>query len=326
MMTPLPVVRAAGGLLWRPDPAGARVAVVHRPRRSDWTLPKGKLDGGESFEEAALREVEEETGCAGRITGFAGATSYLGRKVPKLVLYWHMALVREGEPDAGDEVDEVAWLTPAEAIPRLSYEADRRLLARAAAGPRGPAGPSPAAVAAERADLLRRVLALGPRAEGTGLGPALELLDEADQTGDPRDVRALVLAARRLALLSAEPSEVALRADALRAEARRLAPWRRRAIRRVLADARDPTPEALHVAAAIRDEEDDGLHGEATGGRAGLVAAGALGAAAALVLLSAALLPALRSALLAGGAAGAVGGAAVVAAVASSGIRRRRGR
>jgi ADP-ribose pyrophosphatase YjhB (NUDIX family) len=67
------VVRAAGGLLWREDPSGPRIALVHRPRRSDWSLPKGKLDDRESWEEAALREVQEETGCEARITGFAGA-------------------------------------------------------------------------------------------------------------------------------------------------------------------------------------------------------------------------------------------------------------
>jgi 8-oxo-dGTP diphosphatase len=329
MVLVVPVVRAAGGLLWRPAPAGPRVALVHRPRRNDWSLPKGKLDDGEGWEEAALREVEEETGCVARVTAFAGATSYFGRRAPKVVLYWHMTLVRDGKLDAGDEIDQVAWLAPAEAIARLDYEVDRRLLARATAGGAsraGQGGAGSAGVAAERADLLRRVLALGPGAEAAGLGPALELLDEADRAADPAEARTLVLAARRLTLLSVEEPERSVRADALRVEARRLAPWRRRAIRRILPSG-EVSAEALYVAAAIRDEEDEGGRAHSAGRRAGLLAAVVLAGAAALALASAAAFPGLRSAFLAGGAAGILGGAAVVVAgAAAAGLRRRRAR
>jgi 8-oxo-dGTP diphosphatase len=125
------IVRAAGGLLWCESPSGPQLAVVHRPRRDGWSLPKGKLDVGESWKEAAVREVQEETGCEVRIGRFAGASFYLARRDPKIVLYWHMALVREGRLDAGDEIDEVAWLSPAVAISRLHHESDRRLVARA---------------------------------------------------------------------------------------------------------------------------------------------------------------------------------------------------
>ncbi|HUH08052.1 MAG TPA: NUDIX domain-containing protein, partial [Egibacteraceae bacterium] len=60
-------VRAAGGVLWRDVGGRIEVAVVHRPHRADWSLPKGKLDPGESSPEAALREVFEETGIRGRL-------------------------------------------------------------------------------------------------------------------------------------------------------------------------------------------------------------------------------------------------------------------
>jgi 8-oxo-dGTP diphosphatase len=130
-MEDVPLVRAAGGLLWRQSSSGPQLAVVHRPYRDGWSLPKGKLEAGESWREAALREVREETGCEVRITRFAGPSCYFARRDPKLVLYWHMALVREGPLAAGREVDEVAWLAPAAAIGRLRHDSDRRLVGRA---------------------------------------------------------------------------------------------------------------------------------------------------------------------------------------------------
>ncbi len=119
--------------MWKAGPGARRLAVIHRPHREDWSLPKGKLQEGEGFEEAALREVAEETGCEVRLGAFAGTTLYVSRRGPKIVLYWHMALVREGKPPSG-EVDEVVWLTPAEALRRLDNERDRRLLRGALAG------------------------------------------------------------------------------------------------------------------------------------------------------------------------------------------------
>ena len=122
-----PEVLAAGGLVVRED---GRVAVIHRPRYDDWSLPKGKLDAGESFEDGALREVEEETGIRGRILEELAPTRYRDRKGrDKIVRYYRMEL--EGEPLAfapNDEVDELRWLTPAEARDVLTYEHDRSLV------------------------------------------------------------------------------------------------------------------------------------------------------------------------------------------------------
>lgn len=121
-------MRAAGGIVWKSTRSGRLVAVIHRQQRGDWTLPKGKLESDESFEEAALREVAEETGCEVLLGAFAGASVYESRRGPKVVLFWHMALVREGPVPGGDEVDEVAWLPPAAALRRLNRERDRMLL------------------------------------------------------------------------------------------------------------------------------------------------------------------------------------------------------
>jgi 8-oxo-dGTP diphosphatase len=123
--------RVAGGIVWRETSAEPRIAVVHRARRKDWSLPKGRLDAGETWLEAARREVAEETGCDVRIGRFAGAKLYVDRPEPKLVLYWHMRAIRQGVPVTDGEVDEVAWLSRREALSRLDHGSDRRLLLRA---------------------------------------------------------------------------------------------------------------------------------------------------------------------------------------------------
>ncbi len=108
--------------------------MIHRPLHGDWTLPKGKLDPGEPWHEAALREVAEETGCEARLSRFAGAKLFLARPIPKLILYWHMDAVRVAAVEDSDEVDEVAWLSPREALARLDHPSDRRLVLRCRRG------------------------------------------------------------------------------------------------------------------------------------------------------------------------------------------------
>jgi 8-oxo-dGTP diphosphatase len=114
-------VEAAGGVVLR----DGRVAVVHRPRYDDWSLPKGKLDPGESFEDAALREVEEETGLRCRLLRELPAVEYQVRGRPKLVRYWAMEVEDETPFVPNHEVDEVRWLEPQEALALLSYDRDR---------------------------------------------------------------------------------------------------------------------------------------------------------------------------------------------------------
>jgi 8-oxo-dGTP pyrophosphatase MutT (NUDIX family) len=131
------VVRAAGGVVRRRSKDGQlQVAVVHRPRHDDWSLPKGKLDAGESWQDAALREVEEETGLRCRLVCPAGRARYRDAKGrPKVVRYWLMELVN-GENGTGftpnREVDDLRWCSPEEAAELLTYERDRALVARLA--------------------------------------------------------------------------------------------------------------------------------------------------------------------------------------------------
>jgi 8-oxo-dGTP diphosphatase len=123
-----PEVRAAGGIVWRLGELGIEVVIVHRPKYSDWTFPKGKLDPGESDESAAHREVLEET----------GFECVLGRELPsvryrdakarlKQVRYWEMT-VASGEFGANDEVDELVWATVDGARKRLTHAHDIRVL------------------------------------------------------------------------------------------------------------------------------------------------------------------------------------------------------
>ncbi len=134
------LVRAAGGIVWREAPGGPRIALVHRARRGDWSLPKGKLDAGEAWQDAARREIAEETGCDVRLGRFAGAKLSLDRPQPKLVLYWHARVVREGFLHSEDEIDKVAWLSRREALNRLEHASDRRLVLRALSGSAGHPG------------------------------------------------------------------------------------------------------------------------------------------------------------------------------------------
>ena len=127
-MTPRQI-EAAGGVVLRAGEDGYEVCMVHRPRYGDWTLPKGKLDADETFEEAALREVEEETGLRCELGQELQSTHYTDAKGrPKLVRYWLMEVL-DGEFEPNDEVDELRWMTAHEAVDALTYERDRELVA-----------------------------------------------------------------------------------------------------------------------------------------------------------------------------------------------------
>jgi 8-oxo-dGTP diphosphatase len=110
--------------------------VVHRPRYDDWSLPKGKLEPGESSEDAARREVLEETGMRVQLGDALPTTEYVDRHGrPKVVHYWRMTAIGNMPWQPNDEVDEVRWITGAEAATLLSYEHDRRLVATVDAEP-----------------------------------------------------------------------------------------------------------------------------------------------------------------------------------------------
>ncbi len=134
-------VLAGGGVAYRKPPEGGATeyAVVHRPRYDDWSLPKGKVDGGESAGDAALREVAEETGWTCAPGPALGSVAYrLGSGRHKIVRYWLME-AGEGSFTPNDEVDELAWLPAEEAGARLTYARDRAVLDWGAARAADPA-------------------------------------------------------------------------------------------------------------------------------------------------------------------------------------------
>ena len=122
-------VRAAGGLVLRHGLRGVReVALVHRPKYDDWSFPKGKLNVGETDEEAAIREVHEETGLVAALGRELPSTRYrdsMGR--PKVVRYWVMSPTG-GHFEPNREVDELRWVPVDAAAEILTYDHDRELL------------------------------------------------------------------------------------------------------------------------------------------------------------------------------------------------------
>lgn len=137
-----PLIRAAGGVVWRrvdgvDGESGVEVAVIHRPRYDDWSLPKGKVSARESDLEGAVREVLEETGFHVRVGRGLGETRYVksdGSGMRQKVVRWWAMQAEEGIFSATREVDELRWLSLAEAADQMTRETDREVLERFARG------------------------------------------------------------------------------------------------------------------------------------------------------------------------------------------------
>ena len=129
------VIRAAGAVLWRPSRRyGVRIAVVHRPRYDDWSLPKGKAEAGEVPPVTAAREVEEETGFRAALGRSLTTVSYATNAGPKTVQYFSARRLG-GLFSPNKEVDKLEWLPAARAAERMSYEFDVAVLSTFALEP-----------------------------------------------------------------------------------------------------------------------------------------------------------------------------------------------
>ncbi len=127
--SPAVEVWAAGGVIRRGAGDDEQVAVVHRPKYDDWSFPKGKVDPGESWAQAAVREVFEEADVVAVLGVELPAVSYRDHKGrSKVVRYWEMSVAVELPFRADDEIDEIRWLDRDGARRLLSYDHDRALL------------------------------------------------------------------------------------------------------------------------------------------------------------------------------------------------------
>ncbi len=124
------MIRAAGAVLWREG----LVAVVHRPHYDDWSLPKGKLDHGETVPAAAVREVREETGFDAVLGRHLRTVEYIAFGRPKTVEFFS-ARAAGGAFQPNEEVDELRWLTVDAAAELVTRDTDREVLAEFAAAP-----------------------------------------------------------------------------------------------------------------------------------------------------------------------------------------------
>lgn len=155
--TDVRLVLAAGAVLYRMEDSEPVVAVIHRPRYDDWSLPKGKADPGESLPVAAVREIEEETGFTAELEDRIGTNAYpLTETARKEVTYWS-ALATGGRFEPNPEVDELRWLPLDQAEETVSYPLDRKILRRFRTAPR-----------ADRVLLLVRHAKAGRRSEWHG--------------------------------------------------------------------------------------------------------------------------------------------------------------
>jgi 8-oxo-dGTP diphosphatase len=127
-MSPSTTVRAAGGVVWRRAEPDLEVALVHRPRYDDWTLPKGKVDPGEELLDTAVREVCEEMGAKVEVSRRIGRVRYPVKDGRKSVTFWTMRCLQQ-DFSPHREIDEVRWLSPRAARKTLTYDTDRQVLA-----------------------------------------------------------------------------------------------------------------------------------------------------------------------------------------------------
>jgi len=286
-----PVIKAAGGILQRSTPRGDEVMIVYRKRHQDWTLPRGKVKDGESFQEAAMRQVLEETGCSCRIGNYLGTISYSDQGVPKVVLFWKMTLVEDKAITGNEEIGQALWLQLPAAIERLTHAQEKALLSRLGSLPRqsqSPAEPAqaslshaaavvlprasqPGAVQDHRAQsrLLRECEAFrielsflerrNPRADNHWAAAAHEQLNNVLRCLESDDVEGGwfgLHAAQRYAVFGMNQTELANRAHVLREEALKINSWRGEAMEGLLSMSDDQLiAENVADAIALRNED-----------------------------------------------------------------------
>lgn len=272
------VIVAAGGVLLRTtESSEQQICIVLRRKRKDWTLPKGKVERNESFQDAARREVQEETGWNNELSEYLGAISYKVDGSPKVVLFWCMTPTNESEFLKKEEIIKPEWVSIQEALSRLTYKAERDFLARIM-------GKSLEAVRPGYSWLdklfhLRRARARLAREcevfsvelgflearskchDDSWVRAARQLLSAAkryQQAGEIEGGWVCLHAAQRQTLFGLERDELICRAESLRREVKKpganFSAWRVESIETSLQQEDQITAERVKLAMALRDE------------------------------------------------------------------------
>lgn len=275
-----PVIRAAGGIIQRVTPRGDEVMIVYRKRHQDWALPKGAVHDGESFQEAALREVAQETGCSCQLGNYLGTISYSEHGTPKVVMFWKMTVILENALPENEEVGEAVWTQLPSAIQKLTHSQEKALLSRLATTPRPIQQSLPAEEVSPRkkgsieeervharvlreSEAFRVELAFLERRSGQGdrswTAAAQDQLGNVVRCLDSNDIEGALFclhAARRFAVYGLNKNELVTRAHILREEAHKIASWRGEAMEALLADSDDAiSADQLADAMKLRDED-----------------------------------------------------------------------
>ena len=277
-----PIIQAAGGILCRETQTGKEVMIVHRKRYGDWTLPKGKLKPGESFTDAARREVEEETGCSVDLGEYVGAIGYQVKGIPKVVLFWRMSVLEQHAIADRNEVEEIAWMQTTDAVQSLTHPEESTFLAGVANGTRLYRSPQQLSLPhrsrqswpwfqgkarsygrlLREFEVLRVELAfLEHRSCGSDrdwiaatqdqLGNVKRYLENEDIEGGWLSLHA----ARRNMTFGLSKLELAIHAAILREETQKVSSWRRKVMKNILAVNDDQlTSDHVREAMALRDE------------------------------------------------------------------------
>ena len=125
------IILAAGALVWRKSKEKKiEIAVIHRPKYNDWTIPKGKVELNESSIACAYREVIEETSLETEFAMYLGEVKYQSLDGPKQVSFWSAQVVKENTFTPNSEVDEIKWVEAAKAAKFLSLESDKEILSK----------------------------------------------------------------------------------------------------------------------------------------------------------------------------------------------------
>ena len=125
------IILAAGALVWRKSKEKKiEIAVIHRPKYNDWTIPKGKVELNESSIACAYREVIEETSIETEFGMYLGEVKYQSLDGPKQVSFWSAQVVKENTFTPNSEVDEIKWVEAAKAAKFLSLDSDREILSK----------------------------------------------------------------------------------------------------------------------------------------------------------------------------------------------------